>query len=253
MNGDRKRIIYFSPTGGCRAIAEATASVRDELTDITLPEARAKNTEFNPDEKCVFVFPVYNRHIPDVCADYIKKINGRNARALIICVYGGVCKGKSLENAAGLLAASNFRPERGAYVPAPHFYSPVKLNLFTESDAEAVSAFVNGEKAVTETLRYARPARKSAQKIMKALTGKCAYDSSRCISCGACCNACPVNAIDGSFDANGKICILCGACVRACPAGARKIKFRTPLPRLFIGANMRKRTAEFYITESEIR
>ena len=253
MSKDGKHIIYFSPTGGCRAIAEAIASVREELIDITLPEARAEKIEFDADGKYVFVFPVYNRNIPDVCADYIKRSDGRNARAVVICVYGGVTKGRSLENAAGLLAASNFRPERGAYVPAPHFYSPVKLNLFTESDAEAVSAFVNGEKAVTETLRYARPARKSAQKIMKALTGKCAFDRSRCISCGACEKACPVGATDGSFNVRHKDCILCGACVDKCPSGARRIKFLSPLPRIFLPIKMRERDTEFYILENKLR
>lgn len=253
MNEDRKRIIYFSPTGGCRAIAEAIASVKEELVDITLPKARAKKAEFYPNGKYVFVFPVYNHNIPDVCADYIKKADGHNARAVVICVYGGVSKGRSLENAAGLLAASNFRPERGAYVPAPHFYSPVKLNLLTERNAEAISAFVNGENVVSKTVRYTRHLRKSEQKILKALTGKCEYASSRCIACGACRAVCPVDAIDGTFKAIGKNCILCGACVRACRTGARKIKFITPLPRLYIGANMRERAAEFYITESENR
>lgn len=251
MNEERKRIIYFSPTGGCRAIAEAIASVKEELVDITLSEARTEKTEFYPDEKYVFVFPVYNHNIPDVCADYIKKADGRNARAVVICVYGGVSKGRSLENAAGLLAASNFRPERGAYVPAPHFYSPVKLNLLTDGTADKLSAFVNGDSAVTKTVRYTRRRHKSAQKILKAFTGKCKYVSDLCTACGACRAACPVDAIDGAFNAIGRNCILCGACVRACGNGARKIKFLTPLPRLYIGANMRERAAEFFITESE--
>ncbi len=251
MNGDRKRIIYFSPTGGCRAIAEAIASVRDELTDITLPEARADKQEFDTNETCVFVFPVYNRNIPDVCAEYIKRSDGRNARAVVICVYGGVTKGRSLENAAGLLASRNFRPERGAYIPAPHFYSPVKRNLPNVSRSEALSAFVNGENTVTKTLYYARPARKSAQKILKAFTGKCAFDSSRCISCGACCNACPAGAIDKSFNVNRKTCILCGACADKCPSKARKIKFLSPFPLVFIRVKMRERDSEFYILENK--
>lgn len=253
MSKDGKHIIYFSPTGGCRAIAEAIASVRDELIDITSPEARAKDTEFVANEKYVFVFPVYNRNIPDVCADYIKRSDGRNARAVVICVYGGVTKGRSLENAAGLLAASNFRPERGAYVPAPHFYSPLKYNLPDTSRSEGVSAFVNGENAVTKTLYYARPARKSAQKLMKSLTGKCAFDSSRCISCGACEKACPVGATDGSFNVRHKDCILCGACADKCPSGARRIKFASPLPLIFIGAKIRERDTEFYILENKLR
>ena len=44
-----------------------------------------------------------------------------------------------------------------------------------------------------------------------------------CISCGACADTCPVNAIaegDGKFVFNPDECIDCGACEDGCPVGA---------------------------------
>ena len=46
-----------------------------------------------------------------------------------------------------------------------------------------------------------------------------------CVSCGACVEACPVNAIaegDGKYVINAELCVECGACEGACPIGAPK-------------------------------
>lgn len=44
-----------------------------------------------------------------------------------------------------------------------------------------------------------------------------------CISCGACADACPVNAIsegDGKYVIDADLCADCGACADTCPVGA---------------------------------
>lgn len=44
-----------------------------------------------------------------------------------------------------------------------------------------------------------------------------------CISCGACADGCPVNAIsegDGKYEINADECIDCGACAAGCPVSA---------------------------------
>ena len=44
-----------------------------------------------------------------------------------------------------------------------------------------------------------------------------------CISCGACADQCPVNAIsegDGKFVIDADTCVECGACNGVCPVGA---------------------------------
>lgn len=44
-----------------------------------------------------------------------------------------------------------------------------------------------------------------------------------CISCGACADQCPVNAIsegDGKYQIDAEACIECGACNGVCPVGA---------------------------------
>ena len=47
--------------------------------------------------------------------------------------------------------------------------------------------------------------------------------SSECISCGACSNECPVEAIspgDSQYVINEDVCIDCGACESSCPMDA---------------------------------
>ena len=44
-----------------------------------------------------------------------------------------------------------------------------------------------------------------------------------CISCGACADTCPVNAIaqgDTKYEIDRDACIDCGACEDGCPVGA---------------------------------
>ena len=44
-----------------------------------------------------------------------------------------------------------------------------------------------------------------------------------CISCGACADNCPVNAIsegDSQYNIDKDTCIDCGACCDTCPVGA---------------------------------
>jgi ferredoxin len=47
--------------------------------------------------------------------------------------------------------------------------------------------------------------------------------TSECISCGACADSCPADAIhmgDSQYEIDQDACLQCGACVDTCPTGA---------------------------------
>jgi len=49
----------------------------------------------------------------------------------------------------------------------------------------------------------------------------------KCVSCGACADACPVSAIsagDGKYVIDADACVECGACAENCPVGAPEQK-----------------------------
>lgn len=244
MKENAKRIICFSPTGNCKKVALALAERGDDLRDITMPEKRENPPVFGQNEMTVFVMPVYNRGIPDACAEYIKSLDGKGGFASVICVYGGVTKGKSLQKAAKLLTKSNFRVAKGAYVPAPHFYSKEKFNVLSQERLQRIKAFFDGEFAAKAILSLSG-GEFSIQPFLRVITGSCRVDFSLCTACGKCKEVCPVNAVRSDFSSAGN-CILCGACVNACPARARNIRFHTPVPLLFIKANCKHRDDEFY-------
>ena len=64
--------------------------------------------------------------------------------------------------------------------------------------------------------------------IKRRMKIKMAYTiTDKCIKCGACISACPVEAIsmkDGKVVIDPKKCISCGTCFAVCPVGAPQAK-----------------------------
>lgn len=246
MDGN-KRIFYFSPTGNCRNIAYGIAD-GDEITDLTLPSGRSPAV-FSENDDCVFVFPVYNRSVPDVCAEYLKKADGHGAKATFICVYGGVTKGKSLFRVAALAKKSDFRPEKGIYVAAEHCYCDKNKIAPVQEKLPKIVSFLNGENGDGKKFRLKKLKNFSTlQKYLKIFTGKCTFSAEKCSSCGKCLVVCPTGAIRNDLTADSD-CILCSACVNACPVKARKIRFNLPFLKNVLNALSKDGKTEFFLFE----
>lgn len=226
-------------------MANAVAKDDGELFDVTLPENRKIPPQICSAEENLFVFPVYNRGVPEICAQYVRSLKGNGSFADVICVYGGVTKGNCLPHAAKLLSDCGFVPRKGACVAAPHFYCKRQINALTAERLGRISDFVKGKiplSPIAPAENYADP---TAQRSMKRVTGRCVVDLSLCNGCGKCREVCPSEAADAT-DTDDALCILCGACVKKCPQGARRIKFFTPFPSLFVNANCKERKDEFF-------
>lgn len=245
MGSSKLRIFYFSPTGGGAAVANAVAKDGGELFDFTLPENRKIPPQICSADENLFVFPVYNRGVPEICAQYVRNLKGNGSFADVICIYGGVTKGKCLPQAAKLLSDCGFVPRKGACVPAPHCYCKRQINALTPERLDLIRDFMKGKVHLSPISSEKKCADLSVQRAMKRVTGRCIVDHSLCNGCGKCREVCPSGAADAT-STDDALCILCGACVKKCPQGARRIKFYTPFPSLFVNANCKERKDEFF-------
>ncbi|MCD8309168.1 MAG: EFR1 family ferrodoxin [Clostridia bacterium] len=235
-------IIYFSATGSGKKIAEFLADKFSAVT-INLSDTDERKI-YNVCGNCLFVLPVYNGAIPAVCAEYIKHLDGGGKHAYVVCVYGGVYRGKALQNAAGLLKKSKFVPVRGAYIAAPHTYCKKKINQLDDKRLILIYEYLFDNDTGNKLKISAKPKGWEKQAVFKKLTGKCVVNR-KCNGCGQCKKVCPVNAIGCDYKSN-KDCILCEACVKVCTCNARHIKFFTPLPAVFINLNCKTREDMFF-------
>lgn len=260
-------VLFFSPTGSCKKIAEAIAQAlkNDYVTiiDITPPELR-KTCRVPLNCDCLIaVLPVYAQDLPDCVAEYLSGLKGNAAPAIIISVYGNVHSGRALYHVTKLMSNNGFKILSGVVCPASHSYNHEGLSIASGyPDNKAImqiSHFVEAslKKLNLDTCSYLNPCvlRKYKnilaylpQKLLAQLTvKKPEREKALCIRCNKCISACPVSAIDTSLEIDNKKCIRCCACVKTCKQMARRIVFTSPLPYFYLSnRGKKKRDLRFY-------
>lgn len=235
--------VYFSPTGTTKKVVSAMAeALGAELgctvqhRDFTVVQNRQEPMSFAPDDLVVFGVPVYAGRVPNILLPYLNTLQGNDAVAIPVVVFGNRSYDEALKELRNLLLAQGFYTvAAGAFVGEHSFSRVLARGRPDKADMELVRSFADCVKEKLRmsddiqpvTLRDEGPVRPYYQPLdeegahidIRKVRPKVNSD---CNNCGLCVRLCPMGAIEPKDVRRYiNICIKCGACIKGCPKGAR--------------------------------
>ena len=239
--------VYFSATGTTQKVVESIAKTVAEkigaeyrTQDFTLPEARNEALSYNAGELVIFGTPVIAGRVPNVLLKYLATINGNNALAVPVVLYGNRDYDDALIELRDILENGGLHTlAAGAFIGEHSFSDTLAKGRPDQSDMEIVKGFANNVADKVATISdiseiqpitvkgtpapysgYYQPRDRAGNPVdirkVKPLT------ADTCTNCLLCAKVCPMGSI--SFDNVREftgICIKCCACIKKCPVGAK--------------------------------
>lgn len=237
--------MYFSATNTTKKVVTGIANnilanVGEETTvkiiDFTLPGVRKDAVSFSKDDMVIVGVPVIAGRVPNVLLKYLNSIQGNDALAIAIVVYGNRNYDDALIELKDILESNGFKViAAGAFIGEHSFSNTLAQNRPDEKDMAIVSDFAQQiynkittqdellpvtVKGSTPYRYYYKPKDKNGNPVdIRKVTPK---TNSDCIDCKLCVNVCPMGSInaDNVSKLNG-ICIKCCACIKKCPVQAK--------------------------------
>ncbi len=233
--------MYFSPTGTTKRIVTGIANNIFKTSnicdiDFTLPKARDKSVSFSKSDIVIMGVPVYAGRVPNILLNYLNTINGNNALAIAIVVYGNRNYDDALIELKDILHTTGFKVvAAGAFIGEHSFSKKLAKNRPDERDMKVIKNFakkinikINQNYNIEELFvrgnkpyrKYYKPKDKDGSLVdIRKVKPK---TNGNCINCKVCAEVCPMGSIDYQdvSKLNG-ICIKCGSCIKNCPTNAK--------------------------------
>lgn len=204
--------------------------------DFTLPKQRESQPIFQADDIVVLGTPVIAGRVPNVLLPYLKTLNGRNAMAVPVVLYGNRNYDDALIELRHLLQLGGFQTiAAGAFIGEHSFSNVLAVGRPDEKDKRIMKRFAKqiAEKVLNDTKDhpvvvrgqipyrfYYQPQDRNGQSIdIRKVKPKV---NDLCTRCGVCADVCPMGSISrGDVLKYTGICMKCGACIKKCPSHAR--------------------------------
>lgn len=222
--------MIFSPTGGTKKATDIIANalsddvVTVDLSDRTLDFA---SVEIPSDALCVIAAPAYGGRVPAPAITNLSKMNGNQAKAVLVATYGNREFDDTLIELQDTAINAGFAPIAGIGSVTEHSlahkYGAGRPDAEDEKElkefAAKILAAIEKNEIGAVTFPGNRPYKEYNGVPAKPVTSK------KCTSCGLCASKCPVEAIpaDQPDTTSNDICISCMRCVAICPTGARHL------------------------------
>lgn len=224
--------IYFSPTGGTKKVSEILSSVWDGdyekvIIDLMTKEDIWADMQLCSEDICLIALPSYGGRIPSITVEYLHKINGNGAKAILVAVYGNRHIDDTLVEMEDIAKASGFVVIAGIEAIAEHsIVRQFATGRPDEADKMELEKFACQIKEKLENGNLTAPIL-PGNRPYRVFNGACKpIVTDECVACGLCAAECPVLAIPENNCRVTEIekCISCMHCISVCPQQARKIE-----------------------------
>lgn len=232
--------IYFSGTGNTEFCVKKFLTYFESgakafsIEDVQAVEEIKRSTEI------VFAYPVYFSNMPKIVYDFINRNDSVFlGKKIFVIATMGLFSGDGAGCAARLLAKCGAHITGGLHLKMPDCIGDEKaLKRTKEQNHLLVIAAENKIKEAAENLKLGNPVRQGigfgyhmaglfGQRLWfyhktKKYSDKLHIDREKCIGCGICVSACPMNNISlylGKAQQKGN-CTMCYRCVNYCPKQA---------------------------------
>lgn len=246
------RVVYFSPAGTTRLVAETIAGQLRaldqtvELIDLSVLIRAGDNHDWYlswPESCCLWIgSPVYCDHALPLVEDFIRGLPGGSAGFSVPFVtWGGVTSGLALPELAKLLREKRYPTLAAAKILAAHSStwrapeplasghpSADELQMICQMVIQVQEKLLSDVPALLDPMQLnylpVQMQQSSAAKtlaLVKAALPPLMVDETACTCCGVCAERCPMDCIElQPYPSLGPDCIRCLQCVRNCPEQA---------------------------------